>query len=145
MERFIIIANCGTIERADLENLCAEYDGKHHSLLRTKLNTISSNSDINFSMVTVSEFCDMLNDEVFNADDNWVHNVTLETSEILYTDDERFKIIDTLVDNDIIDVKQGLYNDDVSFLSDVLMGNGWNGYMKLNDTQLQVELEAMNE
>ena len=140
MKEYIVVVNCKTMDREDLGNLCETFNGKHITDFRQKLNSIESKASLLINLITVSEFCTFSNDELFDVEDNWIQSVQLEDSEIIFTDTERFEIIDKLVDNDVEDIRQALANEDASFLSDVLMGNGYTGYMKLNDGELQIEI-----
>ena len=52
---------------------------------------------------------------------------------------------DWLVNQDIEDIKRGLANNDVEFLNNVLRGEGWTGYNKLTDKELNEEFEDRYE
>jgi len=141
MEKRIIIGECAKIEREDLENICGDFDGKQ--LVDLKLHLLNTIGEEGISILSVEDFCELSNDELFDADDCWISSVNVEVGDIIYSDDEREAIIEELVDNDITDIRQAIGFEDVSFLADVLRGNGWTGYMQLNDTQLQTEYNEM--
>lgn len=51
--------------------------------------------------------------------------------------------VEILVNYDIDEVKKGIAIEDVSFLADVLSGNGWKPYNQLTDEQIETEYNEM--
>lgn len=54
----------------------------------------------------------------------------------------RERMIDRLTDDDIDTISQGISAGDMSYLNDILCGNGWTQYNRMTDRQLDNEYVA---
>jgi hypothetical protein len=95
---------------------------------------------------TASEALEHLKGEfdfTFGQDNNLQAVVYLdsgtEVDDFVLDADDREKMVALLTDDDIDTISQGISAGDMSYLNDILCGNGWTQYNNMTDIQINTE------